>query len=140
MFRHRSRQARRDGSVSNAMHRLVAVFMLCLLPADVRSIRETSDELDLGSFLGSWASNDAKLEEFNDIFTNAKPYPHVVIENFFSPDVAARIESRFPIPNGTISSEWIAQGWHVSSISFVSDSGMCVVMISIESLRKRNVC
>ncbi len=111
------------------MHRIVAVFMLCLLPADVRSIRKSSEDVDLGSFLGSWASDEAKLEKFNELFTNARPYPHVVIENFFASDVAARIESRFPIPNGTVSSEWIAQGWHVSFCCF-SDSVLCILVNS----------
>ncbi len=107
------------------MHRLAAVFLMCLLPAAVRSILKANDDVDVSSFLGSWSSNESKLAEFRDQFVNAKPYPHVVIENFFAPDVAARIESRFPIPNGTVSSEWIAQGWHVSNIGFVSDFVLC---------------
>jgi hypothetical protein len=121
-----TRRTEAKRTISKAMHRLAVVFMLCLLPASVRSIRKAYDDVDLSSFLGSWSSNETKLVEFHDYFINATPYPHVVIENFFAPDVAARIESRFPIPNGTVSSEWIAQGWHVSNIVFVSDSVLCI--------------
>ena len=115
------------------MHRLAAVFVLCLLPVDVRSIPKINDNVDLSSFLGSWAENGTKLEEVHDHFINAKPYPYVVIENFFAPEVAARIESRFPVPNGTVSSEWIAQGWHVSNI------GLVLISFNVSMRKKEKV-
>ena len=55
------------------------------------------------------------LYSLHDRFDSARPFPHIVINDFFSPEVASRIETRFPIPNGTTTSEWIAQGWHVGS-------------------------
>ena len=65
-------------------------------------------------FLGSWSTNDTELQSLHQQFMHALPYPHVVIPNFFAPEVAARIESRFPIPHGQNTGEWLAQGWHVS--------------------------
>jgi hypothetical protein len=53
-------------------------------------------------------SDDKKLAELSDLFENARPFPYVVIDNFFSPAAADRIESRFPVPNGTCS-DWQQQ-------------------------------
>ena len=64
--------------------------------------------------LGRWASNEVKLDQLKERFLNAKPYPHVVISDFFSADVANQIESRFPVPEGHDPSHWKTQGWHVN--------------------------
>jgi hypothetical protein len=97
---------------------LFAVFLLYFLPQNADSIRRAyrMDDEDVGiDFLGSWATNRSKISEYRDLFINAQPFPYVVIDDFFAPKVASRIESRFPVPNGSAASEWIGQGWHVSS-------------------------
>ena len=92
----------------------IAIFFLSFLPEFARTInQDVNKELGIDGFLGPWALNESRLEALRQQFKTAKPYPHVVIDNFFAPEIAARIESRFPIPNGSISSEWISQGWHV---------------------------
>jgi hypothetical protein len=58
--------------------------------------------------IGDWVSDDKKLAELSDLFENARPFPYVVIDNFFSPAAADRIEGRFPVPNGTCS-DWQQQ-------------------------------
>ena len=99
------------------------LLVICFLPRNADSIRKfyrpSDEDLDIDSFLGNWASNQSRLEEFRNKFINAKPYPHVVIDNFFAPEIASKIESRFPVPNGTVASQWIAQGWHVSLTELV---------------------
>ena len=50
------------------------------------------------SVLGEWASDAQKLNELQVAFADGKPYPHVIIDNFFAPDIEQRIESTFPTP------------------------------------------
>ena len=51
------------------------------------------------SVFGSWAFDESKLNDLQTSFAKAKPYPYVVIENFFEPDIAHEIESKFPTDN-----------------------------------------
>lgn len=45
--------------------------------------------------LGEWTAN---LHQLSTQFNTANPYPHVVIPNFFSEQVAERLFSEFPMP------------------------------------------
>ena len=63
----------------------------------------------LMEMLGDWQHDTTTLA---DLFQDAEPFPHVVIDDFFSAEVADRIEKRFPVPFGT-RSEWLQQGWHI---------------------------
>ena len=58
--------------------------------------------------LGEWAANATARAELASLFSGAHPFPHVVIDNFFSPEAADRIERRFPVPNGTVA-DWKQQ-------------------------------
>jgi hypothetical protein len=62
--------------------------------------------------IGAWAYEKSQMQELADFFENAHPFPHVVIDNFFSPELADRIELNFPTPKGTCN-EWKQDGWHV---------------------------
>jgi hypothetical protein len=55
--------------------------------------------------LGEWAANATARAELASLFSGAHPFPYVVIDNFFSPEAADRIERRFPVPNGTVA-DW----------------------------------
>mmetsp|Transcript_22205 Transcript_22205/g.56015 ORF Transcript_22205/g.56015 Transcript_22205/m.56015 type:complete len:400 (-) Transcript_22205:89-1288(-) len=65
------------------------------------------------AILGDWARDPALIEELSSSFQAGEPFPHVVIPNFFSEEVATRIEAAFPNPEGEGSRAWKAQGWHV---------------------------
>ncbi len=58
--------------------------------------------------IGKWATNAGKLAELAASFATAHPFPYVVSDDFFAPEVADRIDRRFPVPNGTLP-EWQAQ-------------------------------
>jgi hypothetical protein len=58
--------------------------------------------------IGKWATDAGKLAELAASFATAHPFPYVVIDDFFAPEVADRIDRRFPVPNGTLP-EWQAQ-------------------------------
>jgi len=65
-------------------------------------------ELPCTGIIGEWAFDQQKLAELAKSFEHAHPYPYVVIDNFFSPETADRIDKRFPVPHGT-SDEWQQQ-------------------------------
>ena len=44
---------------------------------------------------GEWTT---KLFDLQNAFTNASPFQHVIINNFFSEDVAQKLHSEFPDP------------------------------------------
>jgi hypothetical protein len=71
---------------------------------------------NVSSFLGAWSSDESALQHLRQQFMSASPFPYVTIEEFFAPEVAARIESRFPTPCGRGAPEWITQGWHVGGL------------------------
>ena len=52
--------------------------------------------------MGEWSRNATLRADLARLFGTAHPYPHVVIDNFFSSEAADRIERRFPVPNGTL--------------------------------------
>jgi hypothetical protein len=41
--------------------------------------------------------SDAEIRQLRDQFTNAAPFPHLIIDNFFKADVLAAIERDFPV-------------------------------------------
>jgi len=48
------------------------------------------------NFFGNWTKN---LDEIKESFNHAKPYSHVVIDNFLNDDIANRLSDTFPKPN-----------------------------------------
>ncbi len=69
-------------------------------------------------FLGEWATDSGKLAELAASFLAAHPFPYVVIEDFFAPGIADRIEHRFPVPHGTMP-EWQVQVGDCKGLSLV---------------------
>ena len=65
-------------------------------------------ELPCTGIIGEWAFDKEKLAELANSFEHAHPYPYVVIDNFFTPEMANRIDQGFPVPNGS-STEWQQQ-------------------------------
>ena len=64
---------------------------------------------------GPWfSSNESQLDALQAAFAQGMPFPHVVIENFFDPDLARALENGFPIREGEGNAGlWRAAGWHV---------------------------
>lgn len=54
-------------------------------------------------FLNDWIRDKHYLDSLLLQFQTATPFPHVVIDNFFKPDIAAQIERAFPVPT---SEQW----------------------------------
>mmetsp|Transcript_24429 Transcript_24429/g.78499 ORF Transcript_24429/g.78499 Transcript_24429/m.78499 type:complete len:269 (+) Transcript_24429:169-975(+) len=48
---------------------------------------------------GRWASSEAALRDLAKDFRSAEPFPHVVIENFLSDELAREIVDAFPLPH-----------------------------------------
>lgn len=61
-----------------------------------------SDPPTVASMFGPWERDISALAER---FQRASPFPHVVIDDFFAPDLARRLLSDFPAPNADL--------WHV---------------------------
>ena len=94
--------------------------------------------------IGDWAYNATKLNELAMFFEDAHPFPHVVLDNFFSPEAADRIEHRFPAPNGTWA-EWLKQVQSCSSCvsgirNFSRASLLCVLTFLRHRPSPRAVC
>ena len=71
------------------------------------------DDVDPSTILGPWFSDQGKINSFHELFCKAKPFPHVVISNFFSQEFATTLEAQFPIPKGSSAEEWKTDGWNV---------------------------
>lgn len=56
-----------------------------------------SDKLDISQLVN--APSDMEISQFREQFKAADPFPHLVIDNFFTADFLARIESDFPTKN-----------------------------------------
>lgn len=52
-------------------------------------------------YFGDWTK---KLDKITETFKNAKPYSHVVIDNFLNEEIANKLSETFPRPN----KDW----WH----------------------------
>eukprot|EP00282_Hemiselmis_andersenii_P011221 CAMPEP_0114118108 /NCGR_PEP_ID=MMETSP0043_2-20121206/5409_1 /TAXON_ID=464988 /ORGANISM="Hemiselmis andersenii, Strain CCMP644" /LENGTH=388 /DNA_ID=CAMNT_0001210581 /DNA_START=60 /DNA_END=1226 /DNA_ORIENTATION=+ len=113
------RQRLRNPSYRADILLFLATMLTCLsyaTPEVGRARGLEGQELRLTSkkeVLGEWARDPELLEQLSSTFKAAEPFPHVVIPNFFTEEVAARIEAAFPDPEGEGSREWKAQGWHV---------------------------
>ncbi len=71
-------------------------------------VRFARGHLRFADVIGEWATDKGRLAELAASFATAHPFPFVVIDSFFAPEVADRIDNRFPVPNGTLP-EWQAQ-------------------------------
>lgn len=52
-----------------------------------------SDKLD---YFGDWIKNNEKLKQFNNEFSNAEPFDHIIIPNFLNEEFAEKICNEFP--------------------------------------------
>ena len=71
-------------------------------PEHLLSDPPTLSSLDRANMFGPWARDVPALAAR---FQGAAPFPHVVIDDFFAPDLAARLLRDFPAPK--------AELWHV---------------------------
>ena len=55
-------------------------------------------------FNNKWIDN---INNYKDLFKNAKPYSHVIIDNFFDDETINMIIKEFPLPHKTINNyDW----------------------------------
>src|ERR1700676_5301816 len=59
---------------------------------------QTLTDLKIESFLPLQRMQDALKSAHSD-YANAKPYPHIVVDNFFDPIIVEQILAEFPKPN-----------------------------------------
>jgi len=60
-------------------------------------VLNTSNPESLNMF-GDWCHDPKNVAKLQNFFTNADPFPYVIIPNFFNQEVAERIEQEFPLP------------------------------------------
>lgn len=65
------------------------------------------------SYLGEWIYDKALLSKIKDDYNCAKPFPYVVIPNFFNTDVVEQIYKCFPKAECTDAKQFIKDGWIV---------------------------
>lgn len=56
-------------------------------------IKEVNSNINIFDYLGNWIND---VESLNKQFINNKPYPYIVIENFFKQDIADQITNNYP--------------------------------------------
>ncbi|EME31134.1 uncharacterized protein Gasu_16310 [Galdieria sulphuraria] len=55
----------------------------------------------LHSVLGDWFRDWKQLQAFSESFKNSEPFPHVIIDGFFSEAFASSLLDNFPLPHKT---------------------------------------
>jgi Rps23 Pro-64 3,4-dihydroxylase Tpa1-like proline 4-hydroxylase len=56
-------------------------------------LKNINQNIELEYYLGDWINN---INDLNKEFINNKPYPHIVINNFFKENIAKKINETFP--------------------------------------------
>jgi len=67
----------------------------------------------INNVFGKWFYDPNHISELHNHFENGNPFPHCVIPNFFNEEFASQIESKFPVPDQSCTSNWRDKGWHL---------------------------
>jgi Rps23 Pro-64 3,4-dihydroxylase Tpa1-like proline 4-hydroxylase len=63
---------------------------------DLQKVSEWESNLDITQMLGKWFQDPEILTKLQEEFASAKPYPHILIEDFLDDKVANLFEAEFP--------------------------------------------
>src|SRR6185503_675228 len=74
---------------------------------------DQADKLNIWALVNSHSARE--ITQFRKEFTNANPFPHMVVDNFFTADFLRNLERDFPIKDENYDRFCIEDGGHIGT-------------------------